>query len=123
MAIAVAIILLPRAVRIYQPLWTAVPGQRKWLRIVIAGPGVILLGSLFAAFGFVVALDFLGVGTIPPTPSLGLEVQQLIRYLTQSPAALYVIVVIWACSFTFYTAADALVGFFWTKEALVHLNE
>jgi peptide/nickel transport system permease protein len=120
---ATAIALLPRAVRVYQPLWTAVPEQRKWLRVVLAGPGAIILGSLFAAFGIVVALDFLGVGVVPPTPSLGFEVQQLFRSLTESPAALYVIAILWVCSFALYTAADALVGFFWTKEALVHLNE
>jgi hypothetical protein len=32
-------------------------------------------------------------------------------------------IVLGACAFAFYTAADALIGFFYSKEALVRLNE
>jgi ABC-type dipeptide/oligopeptide/nickel transport system permease component/ABC-type dipeptide/oligopeptide/nickel transport system permease subunit len=122
LALIVAVALLPRVVRLSPPLWEAAPERQKWLRIALAGSGAVLLGSLFAGLWMVAAMDFLGMGFVPPTPSLGGESQYLIQYLREiSPWP--VIAVLWACAFALYTAADALVGFFWTKEALAHLNE
>jgi ABC-type dipeptide/oligopeptide/nickel transport system permease subunit len=45
-------------------------------------------------------------------------------YLFIAPSlAIWPGLALWACAFAVYTAADALVGFFGTKEALVRLNE
>ena len=122
--LAVAVALLPRAVRVYQTLWTAAPEQRKRLALTLAGPGVLLLGGLFAGFGLVTALDLVGWGVQPPLPTLGGMVGEATRLLTVRPeGALAPGIAIWVCAFAFYTAADALVGFFYSKEALARLNE
>ena len=123
LALVTAAVLLPRAVRLFPPLWGAVPGRGKWLRIGLAGPGVIFLGSVFAALCVTASADFLGFGIAPPTPSLGSDIRMFLSHLVESATVPYAVVVLWLCSFALYTAADALVGFFWTKEALVHLNE
>ena len=123
-ALATAVVLLPRAVRLFPPLWGAAPEHRKALRIALAGSGVILLGSVFAALWIAASMDFLGLGIVPPTPSLGGMVRVSFMFLyQQNPTVFYAIAVLWLCSFALYTAADALVGFFRTKESLVHLNE
>ena len=119
-----AIVLLPRAVRIYQTLWVAAPEQHKGLTLGLAGQGALLLGSLFAGFGLVTALDFLGFGTQPPLPSLGNILGDAHLYVFSAPARmLSPSIVLWLCTLAFYTAADALVGFFCSKEALARLNE
>jgi peptide/nickel transport system permease protein len=124
LALVAAIALLPRVVRLYPPLWEAVPERRKWLRIALAGPGIVFLGSLFGGFWIASSLDFMGFGIAPPTPSLGRMIGSLFVFLYQgTPTVLYVIAALWLCAFALYTAADALVGFFWTKEPLARLNE
>lgn len=123
--LAVAVVLLPRAVRLYQTLWAAAPLQRKALALGLAGPGVLLLGGLFTGLGLSTALEFAGFGVRPPNPTLGgMLAEAMGRYLTTRPApALASGIAIWICAFAFYIAADALVGFFHSKEALARLNE
>ena len=119
-----ALVLLPRAVRMYQVLWTAAPEQRRGLALGLAGPGVLLLGTLFAGLGLVAALDFLGLGVQPPTPSLGGVLSEALRLLPVSPHVLLAGgAVLGACAFACFTAADALVGPFSSKEPLARLNE
>jgi len=119
-----ALVLLPRAVRMYQTLWTTAPEQRRGLALGLAGPGVLLLGTLFAGLGLVTALDFLGLGVQPPIPSLGNVLGEALRLLPVSPPALLAGgAVLGACAFACFTAADALVGLFSSKEPLARLNE
>jgi len=119
-----AVALLPRAVRVYQTLWTAAPEQRRGLALGLAGPGVLFVGTLFAGLGLVAALDFLGFGVQPPTPSLGAVLSEALRLLPISPHGLWVAgAALGACAFACFTAADALVGLFYSKEPLARLNE
>jgi len=119
-----ALVLLPRAVRMYQVLWTAAPEQRRGLVLGLAGSGVLLLGTLFAGLGLVAALDFLGLGVQPPTPSLGNVLSEALRLLPVSPHVLLAGGgVLGACAFACFSAADALVGLFSSKEPLARLNE
>ena len=119
-----ALVLLPRAARVYQTLWTAAPEQRRGLVLGLAGSGALLLGTLFSGLGLVAALDFLGLGVQPPTPSLGGVLSETLRLLPVSPPALLAGgVVLGACALACFTAADALVGFFSSKEPLARLNE
>jgi len=119
-----ALVLLPRAVRMYQTLWTAAPEQRRGLVLGLAGSGALLLGTLFSGLGLVAALDFLGLGVQPPTPSLGSVLGEALRLLPTSPPALLAGgAVLGAYALACLTAADALVGFFSSKEPLARLNE
>jgi ABC-type dipeptide/oligopeptide/nickel transport system permease subunit len=118
------IMLLPRAVRVYQTLWVAAPEQRKGLALGLAGSGVLFLSTLFAAFGLVTILDYLGLGMVnPPQPTLGYVLSFATIGMRTRPEGLFASGgAIWICAFAFYAAADALVGFF-HKEALARLNE
>jgi ABC-type dipeptide/oligopeptide/nickel transport system permease subunit len=108
----------------YQTLWTAAPEQRRGLALGLAGSGVLLLGTLFAGLGLVTALDFLGFGVQPPTPSLGSVLGEALRLLPTSPHVLLAGgAVLGACACACFTAADALVGLFSSKEPLARLNE
>ena len=119
-----ALVLLPRAVRMYQTLWTTAPEQRRGLVLGLAGSGALLLGTLFSGLGLVAALDFLGLGVQPPTPSLGSVLGEALRLLPTSPPALLAGgAVLGAFALACLTAADALVGFFSSKEPLARLNE
>ncbi len=123
-SLIVAVALLPRAVRVYQTLWMSAPQQRKGLSLGLAGTGTLILGSLFAGFWFVTMLDFLGLGIRPPNPMLGGMMMDGVRMLTVRPETMLAPgIALWVCAFAFYTAADALVGFFHSKEVLVRMNE
>lgn len=120
----VVAVLLPRALRVYQALWTSAPETRKWLVLGLFGSGALLLGMVFAGFGLVIAVDFLGLGIQPPQPSFGNVLSDQVRYLASLPAGLYAAgYAIWGCAAAFYLSADALVGFFNSKEPLARLNE
>lgn len=117
-------LLLPRAARAFQTLWTAAPEPRRWLRLGLGGLGGLFLGTLFAAFGLVAGLDFLGLGLQPPAPTLGGLLANALQFLGRGPQMLLRAgVVLWLCAFALYTAADGVIGFFDTKAALVRLNE
>jgi ABC-type dipeptide/oligopeptide/nickel transport system permease subunit len=124
LSVGVAIVLLPRAVRVYQTLWTAAPRQRKGLVLGLVSPVAFFLSSLFVAFGLATALGFLGFGIRPPTPTLGSVMGEALQTLIVRPEGVIVPgIIIWVCAFAFYTAADGLTGFFSSKEALARLNE
>jgi peptide/nickel transport system permease protein len=119
-----ALVLLPRAVRFCQSLWLAAPEQRKGLMLGLVGLGALFLGSLFGGLVLVSALDFMGLGTPPPTPTLGTLLSEGMRMLRAgSTQMIRTGIVLWACTFAFYTAADALVGYFHSKDAMARLNE
>jgi peptide/nickel transport system permease protein len=121
---AVVIVLVPRAVRLYQALWPAAPEQGRGLMLGLVGLGVLFLGSLFGSLGLFSALDFLGLGAPPPLPSLGGLMRDGMMMLGRgSSEAVPAGLVLWACAFALYTATDALVGFFYTKDAMARLNE
>jgi ABC-type dipeptide/oligopeptide/nickel transport system permease subunit len=79
---------------------------------------------MFAAFGLVTAVDLLGLGIQPPAPSFGSVLANQRASLAFQPAGLYAAgYALWICAAVFYLSADALVGFFRSKEPLVRLNE
>ncbi len=120
----VAIALLPRCVRFYQSLWLGAPEQRKGLMLGVVGLGALFLGSLLGGFALVSALDFLGLGAPPPFASLGRIAQESIMMLRAgSTAAIRAMQVLCACALALYTATDALIGFFRTKDVIARLNE
>lgn len=120
----VAVVVLARLVRVYPTLWLAAPERRRWLTLLLGGGSALLLGGLFAAFWLVAAVDFLGMGAAFPLPTLGGIVGEDLMMLIVAPQRVIVAgIVLWLCAFALYAAADALVGFFHTKEALVRLNE
>ena len=122
--IAVAVVVLPRAVRSCQALWVTASDQLKGLALRLVSIAALFLDVLFVAFTLVTMLDFIGLGTPPPDPSLGSLVLLGMSGLRVRPEQLIIsISLIWACAFAFYTAADALVGFFHSKEPLARLNE
>ena len=122
--LAVVIVLLPRAVRVFQTLWTAAPEARSKLTLGLGGLGGGFLGLLFAAFCLVAALGFLGLGVQPPQPSLGLVLMDASQMMFSRPEAMFpAAIVLWLCAFACYTAADALISFFHSKEVMVRLNE
>ncbi len=122
--LAAGIVLLPRAVRVFQTLWMAAPEARRKLTLGLAGLGGGFLGLLFAAFWLVAALDFLGIGVPPPQPSLGNVLMDARQMMFNRPEGMFPAgVVLWLCAFACYTAADALIGFFHSKEVMARLNE
>lgn len=123
-ALVAALALLPRAVRTYQALWVKAPKEQKVFVRGVVGTGALFLGSLFAGLCLVAALDYLGFGVRPPYPSLGNIIANATAYIFHTRRIVYYPgLVLWVCMFVFYTAADALVGYFHTKEAIVRLNE
>lgn len=124
LAVAVALVLLPRALRAAQTLWLAAPGRHRWLTVGLAGPGALLLGALFAAFGLGLAVDLLGMGVSAPAITLGAMLGGSIEYLIRYPIGLLVAgVLAWVCAVVLYTAADAVIGFFTSKGVMARLNE
>jgi peptide/nickel transport system permease protein len=122
--IATVVVLLPRAVRTFQTLWIAAPEQHRRLTRGLAGPGALFLGTLFAGLWLVAALSFLGVGIQPPQPSLGSTLRDTYQVMLHSPAGVLSSgIVLWLCTFACYTAADALIGFFHSKDVIPRLNE
>jgi hypothetical protein len=52
------------------------------------------------------------------------EAMQMLVRINQSPAAVIApIVLAWACAFAFYTAGDALTGYFLSKEPKAKMTE
>ena len=122
--LACALLLLPRAVRACRTLWTAAPKGRSTLLLVLAGLGAITVSTLFAGLALVAALDFVGLGIQPPTPSLGSMLVRASQMLRVNPSVIVVPgVVLWICAMAFYAAADALTGYFLSKEPLARMNE
>jgi peptide/nickel transport system permease protein len=123
LASIVSAALIPRAVRAYQTLWTAAPQEKRWLVRLLPGAGALYLGALFTALVTIVAAEFLGFGALPPTPTLGGTLVSGWRYMLMAPwLVVRPGVMLWLCLAAIYTAADALTGFFRTKEVLIRFN-
>jgi len=123
-SLACTLLLLPRAVRACRTLWTTAPGGRSALALVLAGLGALAMSTLFAGFTLIAALDFVGLGVQPPTASLGSMLSQARQMLRVSPGVAFAPgIVLWACAMAFYLAADALTGYFNSKEPLARMNE
>ncbi|HSM58318.1 MAG TPA: hypothetical protein VK879_19345 [Candidatus Sulfomarinibacteraceae bacterium] len=121
--LAVSVLLLARATRAGRSLWVARPADGS-LGFGLVVLGAVFLGALFAAFGLIVGLGYMGFGIQPPTPDLGVMLQALQSQLLSAPqGALAVTLLIAAIAFALYTAADALVDFSNSKWPLVHFNE
>jgi hypothetical protein len=121
---AAFVVLLPRLVRFANTTWLSAPAGRSWLKSVPLGLAALFLGSLFYGFGLVISLGFLGLAVQAPTPDLGGIVLVLFRFIVKSPGGLlYPAAVIWICTFAFYIATDAMLGYFNSKQPLTRLNE
>jgi len=118
------IFLIPRIVRVGQAAWQMILEQGANPPLILIVLGSLWFTSLFAAFGLITSLDFLGLGTAPPTPSLGSVFAGSFAYLNvSSNAALTTGFVIWAVALVFFLISDALMSFIRNGEALVRLNE
>lgn len=119
--LAVALALTPRAMRTFQSLCLAAP---RLSRIFTAGLGALLLSAFYGAIPLILGLEFIGLGVRPPAPTLGgILAEALPRMLTGSTGLWFACSVAAICTLALYTAADALVGFFNSKDAMLHLNE
>lgn len=121
--LVLALLLTPRLVKAFQSLWLAAPGKRT-AGLVVAALGSILLGGVFGALHVGTALSYLGLGVRPPTSSLGSMIGEASRVVFNAPHVLiWPGLTLWVLGCVFYTAADALVGYFDTKETMAHLNQ
>lgn len=119
-----ALFLLPRAINAWAVLWRAGPDTRSPVMRILLGLAALFLGLSYAAFAAILALNYFGIGVNPPTPSLGESLRNAQMTLFVNPASTFgVIAVVALCAITLYLAADALLGWFDTKEAMVRLNE
>lgn len=119
-----ALALMPRAAQAAAALWGSWPqpvrSERRWG----AGIAAVFLASMFVAVQIGAALDFLGFGIQPPTPSLGTMLSRILDYLFVNPAlGWWPALALWGIGFSLYTAADALIGYFPTKEVMPRLNQ
>ncbi|MBN1937878.1 MAG: hypothetical protein JW934_24705 [Anaerolineae bacterium] len=124
LGLACLVMLLARAARLTQTLWLARSKRRGHSGSALAGIGALLIGALFAATQLLVSVDFLGLGVSPPTPSFGMMLSEMTMALrAQSGSVPIVCIILGICTVTFYTAADALIGFFDSKEPMARFNE
>jgi ABC-type dipeptide/oligopeptide/nickel transport system permease subunit len=124
MILATAIVLLPRAFRVVQTLWMTAPTPHRRFTILLAGVGSLFFGTMFFALWTVAAFDFLGVGVQHPLLSLSTLMKDHLDILFKDPATpLTIEGLLWICPFTCYIIADALIGFFSSKDVMTHLNQ
>jgi len=121
MILVVALALIPRAMRAFQALWLAAP---RLSRVFTAGLGALFLSAFYGAIPLIVGLEFIGLGARPPAATLGGNLAETMQRMLAGSTGLWIACLAAViCTLTFYTAADALVGYFNTKDALLHLNE
>ena len=119
--LVVALAMAPRAPRTFQALWLSAP---RLSRVFTTGLGALFLATFYGATGLILGMDFLQLGVLPPTPTLGGIFRDAMQYLVVGSSGTLVIgLVVGSIALALYTAADALIGFFSTKDALLHLNE
>ncbi len=122
--LVVAMVLWPRLARACRTLWQRAFVDRRGWPAIAAGPAALLLASLFAGFSLLAVVDWLGMGILPPLPSLGNMLNEAWADFWLRPAALLAPgLALWACTLALYTAGDALLGYFASKEPLARLNE
>ncbi|RME06562.1 MAG: hypothetical protein D6803_06185, partial [Anaerolineae bacterium] len=118
--VTASIVLLPRVIRAAQTLWMAAPAQRRRWPLGLIGLGALFLCASFAALWLVAGIDFLGFGA----RSLGSVLSGTVRTMPHSPRGLLASGgVLWLSAFAMYAAADALIGFFHSKEVMARMNE
>jgi ABC-type dipeptide/oligopeptide/nickel transport system permease subunit len=124
LALIVGTLLWPRAVRAGQTLWLAAPKDGRSPKTALTGVAGLWLGSMFGGVALVSVLDFLGLGTRPPVPSLGGMVAEGMTTMVISPGSMLTPGgTVWICALAIYLAADALIGYFNSKEVMARLNE
>ena len=119
-------LLAPRGVRVYQTLWAATPKDKKWRLRLLPGVGALLLGAAFMALYTILTLEFFGLANSRMSLGLMLYTAQASGFFVDFQRwwlTLPTVSIAWLCLFIFYAAADALVGYFPTKQALVRMNE
>ncbi len=122
--LVVAVVLLPRTVRLYRALWAALPEQRRGRVLGLAGTALLLLGAILGGVWLMTALDVVGMGLRPPTATLGNMLGENMRMLQAfALPALLPIAALAACALPLYLAIDVLLGYFTSKEPLARLNE
>jgi len=122
-ALCAGFLLAPRGVRMYQTLRAVAPEDKKrWL----PGVGALLLGAAFMALYTILPLEFFGLVSSRMSLGLMLYTAQASGFFVDFQRwwlTLPTVSIVWLCLFIFYAAADALVGYFPTKQALVRMNE
>lgn len=119
---AAGLVLLPRVVMLAAAAWpgggTPRPAERVWAAVL-----ALWLGGLYLGFWLVLALDFLGLGTPPPTPSLGaLLAESLAQALAQPVGLLAPVLVAWAAAVAIYLALSAVLARRAVGPLQAHLN-
>jgi ABC-type dipeptide/oligopeptide/nickel transport system permease component/ABC-type dipeptide/oligopeptide/nickel transport system permease subunit len=122
LSLLVAFILLPRLIRLCQNLALVIFSSTGRARLGLIGLSALLLGGLFAGFHLITALEFLGLGLAPPTPTLGGSFR-LSTLMLNPGSVLTAGAITTAIALALYTGTEALISFFNDKEGLVHLNE
>jgi peptide/nickel transport system permease protein len=122
LSLIVSFFLLPRLVHLCQSLALVLFSSTGRARLGLVGLGGLLLGGLFIGFHLVTALEFLGLGIAPPTPTLGSSFR--LNTLMLNPSSILTAgAILAAIALALYAATEALISFFNDKEGLVHLNE
>ena len=113
--------LLPRACCAWEALRT---GQRCTVRAVAGAAAALGLSGIFSAFWALTLLEVLGLAAWPPpAPTLGGLFTDALAAMSVRPELLFVVGGLAAgCSFCLFTAADAVSGFFTSKQVMAHFN-
>ncbi len=121
--LALAVLFLPRTARAVRDMWRA-RREGNGLRDVLSSLAALFLLALFNAFVVLLALEYLGFGPLPPTPSLGQMLQESQQHLRVAPAATSaLLVVIGITAFALFTSAAGVSGFVDSRRPLVDMNE
>jgi ABC-type dipeptide/oligopeptide/nickel transport system permease subunit len=122
--LSLLVVLFPRVMRATHSLWLNQPAGSHVFGRILFGAGAIFLAGLYAALAVEISLGFLGISLPVPVSTLGSVLGGSLRFLLQSEAgAMWVIVLILVCAVSLYLAADALIGYFTTKETMARLSE
>ncbi len=121
--LAPGIVLAARAAWMGRALWAAHwPVAPGWLRLV-ARLGALVLMVLFVGLGLVAALEFMGMGSPLPAPTLGGVLQEGMTSLDRRPEGFVAAgLALWLAAFAILTAAAALIEAPDAKPALARMN-
>lgn len=122
--VALLVTLFPRVMRGTHLIWLNQPeGSRIAWRLVI-GAGAVLVAGAYVALALDISLGFLGYGLPELIPSLGNVLFSILRFPFRTDATMiWVVLLVLTCAVSLYLAADALIGYFTTKETMARLNE
>jgi ABC-type dipeptide/oligopeptide/nickel transport system permease subunit len=121
LGLLLVIALAPRAIAAFQMLLSGQPGSA---RAITGAAAALMLSGIFSVFWLVTLLEMLGLGVWPPpAPTLGGMFVDAMAAVRLRPEFIYLVGGLTAvCSFCLYTAADALIGFFPTKQVMARFN-